>query len=469
MIRKKVILTTILAIALSSQNLYVLAAEKQDVNPTANITVNTEKQNIDSNENIAVHGDVPNTGWINENNNWYYIINGTRATSWQKINDYWYYFDENGIMETDWQEVGGIWYYFRPDGIMSTGWQKVNDYWYYFNDNGAMQTGWQQIGDSWYYFKPDGIMAVGLEKVNDYSYYFNDNGVMETGWQEIDNKWYNFRPDGIMNIGWQKINDYFYFFNNGGSMETGWQEIDNKWYHFRPDGIMSVGWQNIDGDWYLLNDNGTMHTGWSSNQDKWYYLDENTGAMVKDSEKVIGNNTYKFDSDGVMIADKWFGSTYVNKDGIVLYGSPSRSHSYTQYKLFNYMSNENNRESVHQAAIDLHGGETTNNCVYFTSEALRRAGVDIPLYVANTYQLERALLARGWVKSTNISDLRPGDVVFSSYKHSFTFMNWYNNDYAYIVDNQKKYFGSVLHKRLVSVDDPVNDTIRATHFFYLPK
>ncbi|XZK30572.1 cell wall-binding protein [Clostridium perfringens] len=450
--RRRIITTLILTLTLSLQSISVFAQPNKEVS-----NISSEKTDI-------------NNGWIHENNNWYYITNGTKATSWKKINDYWYYFDNNGTMQTNWQEIGGVWYYFRPDGIMATGWQKINDYWYYFNDTGAMQTDWKQLNEVWYYFRPDGIMATSWQKVNDYWYYFDNNGAMQTNWQEINNKWYNFREDGIMNIGWQKINDYFYFFNNNGIMQTDWYEINNKWYHFRNDGIMSTGWQNIDGDWYLFNDyNGDMQIGWASHKDKWYYLSEDTGAMIKDSEKTINGNIYKFDSDGVMITDKWFESTYVNKDGIVLHASPSRSHSYTQYKLFNYMSNEDNRESVHYAAIDLHGGETTNNCVYFTSEALRRAGVKIPLYVANTYQLERELLSRGWIKSTNTSDLRPGDVVFSGYKHSFTFMNWYDNDYAYIVDNQKKYFDSVLHKRLVSVDDPINDTIRATHFFYLPE
>lgn len=349
-----------------------------------------------------------NNGWVHENNNWYYILNNEKITGWKEIDDNWYHFNSEGIMETGWQFINDDWYYLKPNGPMVTGWQFINNDWYYLKSNGPMSTSWQKINDDWYYLKPNGPMA--------------------TGWQKIDNNWY--------------------YLNSNGPMATGWRFLDNNWYHLSENGPMTIGWKNSD--------------------DKWYYLDDN-GAMAQDSEKTINGNIYKFDSDGVMITDKWFESTYVNKDGIVLHGSPSRSHSYTQYKLFNYMSNEDNRESVHYAAIDLHGGETTNNCVYFTSEALRRAGVKIPLYVANTYQLERELLSRGWIRSTNTSDLRPGDVVFSGYKHSFTFMNWYDDDYAYIVDNQKKYFDSVLHRRLVSVDDPVNGTIRATHFFYLPE
>ena len=408
--RRRIITTLILTLTLSLQSISVFAQPNKEVS-----NISLEKTDLKN-------------GWVHENNNWYYILNNEKITGWKEIDDNWYHFNSEGIMETGWQFINGDWYYLKSNGPMATGWQFINDDWYYLKPNGPMVTGWQFINNDWYYLKSNGPMATGWQKINDDWYYLKPNGPMATGWQKIDNNWY--------------------YLNSNGPMATGWRFLDNNWYHLSENGPMTIGWKNSD--------------------DKWYYLDDN-GAMAQDSEKTINGNIYKFDSDGVMITDKWFESTYVNKDGIVLHGSPSRSHSYTQYKLFNYMSNEANRESVHYAAIDLHGGETTNNCVYFTSEALRRAGVKIPLYVANTYQLERELLSRGWIKSTNTSDLRPGDVVFSGYKHSFTFMNWYDNDYAYIVDNQKKYFDSVLHKRLVSVDDPVNDTIRATHFFYLPE
>ena len=428
--RRRIITTLILTLTLSLQSISVFAQPNKEVS-----NISSEKTDI-------------NNSWVHENNNWYYILNNEKITGWKEIDDNWYHFNSEGIMETGWQFINGDWYYLKSNGHMATGWQFINDDWYYLKPNGPMATGWQSINDDWYYLKP--------------------NGPMVTGWQFINNDWYYLKSNGPMATSWQKINDDWYYLKPNGPMATGWQKIDNNWYYLNSNGPMATGWRFLDNNWYHLSENGPMTIGWKNSDDKWYYLDDN-GAMAQDSEKTINGNIYKFDSDGVMITDKWFESTYVNKDGIVLHGSPSRSHSYTQYKLFNYMSNEDNRESVHYAAIDLHGGETTNNCVYFTSEALRRAGVKIPLYVANTYQLERELLSRGWIRSTNTSDLRPGDVVFSGYKHSFTFMNWYDDDYAYIVDNQKKYFDSVLHRRLVSVDDPVNGTIRATHFFYLPE
>ncbi|MGU8487710.1 N-acetylmuramoyl-L-alanine amidase family protein [Clostridium perfringens] len=346
-------------------------------------------------------------GWVFENNNWVYYINNKVSIGWQYIDGYWYYFNPDGIMQTGWQYIDNQWYYFRPAGNMRIGWEKINDYWYYFNSDGVMQTGWQYIGNQWYYFRPAGNMRVGWEKINDYWYYFNSDGVMQTGWQYIGNQWYYFRPDGNMRIGWEKINGYWYYFNSDG-------------------------------------------------------------VMLKNITQSIDGQDYRFNSNGEMLSDIWDGATYINPDGIVLAPTPSMSNSYTQYKLFNYMSDEKHREDVHRTSIKLHGGITSNNCVYFASEALRRVGVNIPLYTANTYQLERELLSKGWKKSTDLTKLKPGDIVFSGSSHAFIFMHWYDSDYAYIVDNQKKVFSEVLHKRKITGYDSVYDTYKSTHFYYLP-
>ncbi|MCX0355625.1 cell wall-binding protein [Clostridium perfringens] len=346
-------------------------------------------------------------GWVFENNNWVYYINNKVSIGWQYIDGYWYYFNPDGIMQTGWQYIDNQWYYFRPAGNMRIGWEKINDYWYYFNSDGVMQTGWQYIGNQWYYFRPAGNMRVDWEKINDYWYYFNSDGVMQTGWQYIGNQWYYFIPDGNMRIGWEKINGYWYYFNSDG-------------------------------------------------------------VMLKNITQSIDGQDYRFNSNGEMLSDIWDGATYINSNGIVLNPSISMSNSYTQYKLFNYMSDEKHREDVHRTSIKLHGGITSNNCVYFASEALRRVGVNIPLYTANTYQLERELLSKGWKKSTDLTKLKPGDIVFSGSSHAFIFMHWYDSDYAYIVDNQKKVFSEVLHKRKITGYDSVYDTYKSTHFYYLP-
>ncbi len=132
------------------------------------------------------------------------------------------------------------------------------------------------------------------------------------------------------------------------------------------------------------------------------------------------------------------------------------------------MTDLGNQISVDRTAVALHGGITSNNCVYFASEALRRVGVGIPTSTCNTYELENELKYMGFVPCYDLSQLKPGDIVFTNnYSHVYIFMCWDTDGYAYIVDNQSYNFDNkVLHKRQVYQDTSITD--RATHFYYYP-
>lgn len=153
------------------------------------------------------------------------------------------------------------------------------------------------------------------------------------------------------------------------------------------------------------------------------------------------------------------------------------SHSELQKNLYNYlMASEDNRQSVMNRAVELHGGVQSNNCVYFASEALRRAGLtDLAESVCNTITLTNELLSRGWTKSDNLDELKSGDICFTiSYgngpTHTYTFMNWINPDdhgYAYICDNQgDEYEGDPYHKRNINFSTPTKDQL--SYFMYKP-
>ncbi len=143
--------------------------------------------------------------------------------------------------------------------------------------------------------------------------------------------------------------------------------------------------------------------------------------------------------------------------------------------LYNYLMNYDNRQSVLDRAVELHGGDTSNNCVFYASEALRRAGMtDLPESVANTNQLTSQLQSRGWQTSTDLSKLLPGDICFTtSYgsgpTHTYTFMKWVDPksfDYAYICDNQGyDYNGDAYHKRNIDFETPTKDCL--SYFMYL--
>lgn len=154
-----------------------------------------------------------------------------------------------------------------------------------------------------------------------------------------------------------------------------------------------------------------------------------------------------------------------------------RTQSSVQVNLYNYLMNEDNRQSVWTRAIELHGGVTSNNCAYFASESLRRAGLtSLPEWVANTIQLTQKLLSFGWQICYDLSKLLPGDICFTtSYgngpTHTYTFMKWVDPDYheyGYICDNQgDEYNGSPFHIRNINFATAAKDAL--SYFMYLPQ
>ena len=142
----------------------------------------------------------------------------------------------------------------------------------------------------------------------------------------------------------------------------------------------------------------------------------------------------------------------------------TKFHSKLQENLYNYMMDPNHQESVHLKAIELHNGDTSNNCVYFTSEALRRVSVDIPKNIAYTTNLEKELVKRNWGKVTDLSKLEAGDICFAGEAHAYIFMGWANEEktVAYVVDNQKARFGSTYHERGLYDGQGITPT---THFY----
>ena len=142
----------------------------------------------------------------------------------------------------------------------------------------------------------------------------------------------------------------------------------------------------------------------------------------------------------------------------------TKFHSKLQENLYNYMMDPEHQESVHLKAIELHNGDTSNNCVFFTSEALRRVSVDIPKNIAYTTNLEKELVKRNWGKVKDLSKLEAGDICFAGEAHVYIFMGWANEKktVAYVVDNQKARFGSTYHERGLYDGQGITPT---THFY----
>lgn len=121
-------------------------------------------------------------------------------------------------------------------------------------------------------------------------------------------------------------------------------------------------------------------------------------------------------------------------------------------KLSKYLSTSANIVSVLNRAVALHNGDSSNTCVYFSSEAMRRIGRGVPLSTCNTLDYINYLRANAWVSSYNIKELTPGSICFTVSNgqgyptHTFVFMGWVtdgNYTLAYVADNQ----GTSVHVR----------------------
>lgn len=148
----------------------------------------------------------------------------------------------------------------------------------------------------------------------------------------------------------------------------------------------------------------------------------------------------------------------------------NRTQSSVQVKLYNYLMNYQNRNSVLKTAIKLHGGDPSNNCAYFSSESLRRVGIKVPTKVCNTdkrsnkyadQSLVLFLKSQRWKRNNDLSKLLPGDICFTTPEgggkgrptHVYIFMGWVDEKskrYAYICDNQFYEYPGIYHVRNIS-------------------
>lgn len=141
-------------------------------------------------------------GWVQYNNNWYYIDSTGRMLENEFVADKGkrYYLGSGGVMVTGWQLINGTWYYFDASGAMYTNprtMQGVYGHTYYFNDDGSMRCGWQKNAKGCYYVKSDGNPCINGEFLIGEDYYrFNGEGFLITGWWQDPNTgyWYYYNP-----------------------------------------------------------------------------------------------------------------------------------------------------------------------------------------------------------------------------------------------------------------------------------
>ncbi|EES51215.1 cell wall-binding protein [Clostridium botulinum] len=78
-----------------------------------------------------------NAEWKQNNTGWWYTQSSSYAIGWTQIDEKWYFFDSSGYMNTGWIEDNGNWYYCYGDGSMANNCYAGN---YYLNNNGVWTT-----------------------------------------------------------------------------------------------------------------------------------------------------------------------------------------------------------------------------------------------------------------------------------------------------------------------------------------
>jgi len=130
-------------------------------------------------------------------------------------------------------------------------------------------------------------------------------------------------------------------------------------------------------------------------------------------------------------------------------------------KIVSFLNVQSNLDTAENQALQLHGGVTSNNCVYFSSSVLRDIGISVPISMCNTQQYVPFITSQGWTKDYNVNDLYPGNICFTvsdgtGYStHTYIFMGWVNpfdHTLAYVADNQS----NTIHIRSM-IDAPNTD------------
>ncbi len=260
------------------------------------------------------------SGWRQDSNGWYYLMNGTRLTGWQDLDGNRYYFNASGYRVSGNYKVDGTYYLFRPDGETAnpgalclgiTGlisFHSNPDVYYYLTSSqgGVLAvSSWVKHDGAYYYANAKGVIKLGTIKVNkkryhitkkgrltsyerssyDKGYYYaGSDGVLKTGFQTIDGKRYYFdKKTGKRTSGITQIGKYTYYFNKKGAAKTGWVKGENgkKLYYYDSKGRRVSGWYIINGK-------------------KYYFNPKKNDACVQDCSKKIGQYYYYFNAYGVL-------------------------------------------------------------------------------------------------------------------------------------------------------------------------
>ena len=270
---------------------------------------------------------------VEENGKIYCYCKGEKLFGEQKVEGYWYYFDEknDGEMATGWRDIpvktgGTKTVYYNEDGRMTYGEKKIDGSWYYFNKiTGARVIGFVELPGKTVYYGEDGKMLYNDQMIDGYQYYFDP----VTG-KRLENSWRGkkyYDEAGRQIYGEKKINGYWYYLDEekNGEMAVGWRDIPIKTggiktVYYNEDGRMTYGEKKIDGSWYYFNKiTGARETGFVELPGKTVYYRED-GKMLYNDQTIDGYQYYFDPVTGKRLENSWRGKKYYDEAGRQVYG-----------------------------------------------------------------------------------------------------------------------------------------------------
>ena len=320
--------------------------EKESSHTTQKPETAVTKDNSSTEE---ITEEVNKEGWQKENGQWRYYENKKAVTNWKKIAGHWYYFNQDGTMlsnkvyddylfnksgamvETSWVKMDEKWYYATESGkIIRNKWEKINGFWYRFDETGAMLT--KTIYNDYLLQSSGAMHEKGWVKMDDKWYYATESGkIIRNKWEKINGSWYRFDETGIM-LSKTIYNDYL-LQTSGAMAEKDWVKMDEKWYYATESGkIIRNKWDKINGSWYRFDETGIMlsktiyndyllqtsgamaEKNWVKMDEKWYYATD-SGKVVRNKWEKINSSWYLFDKDGVMLSSQWKDKYYLKDSG----------------------------------------------------------------------------------------------------------------------------------------------------------
>ncbi|WP_102401566.1 hypothetical protein [Haloimpatiens massiliensis] len=139
-------------------------------------------------------------------------------------------------------------------------------------------------------------------------------------------------------------------------------------------------------------------------------------------------------------------------------------------KIGSSLDKEEDRKNILKSALSLTGGKYEGINIKYMVSILKANGVNIPTSISRTDTLVKELEKLGWKKNTNSSDLKKGDIVFTTDtvgitgvpSHTYIFMGWENSkkENAYVVDALSAKENVTYHKRPITVQSETTDKMQ---------